>query len=89
MNYYTAHKNKMPRRISRRKTGYVSAMIPLIAMTSAMSAMQIAFTQHQALAVECRKSSMAFQAINGAMAVIKIMETEKLRRFKATGRYIK
>lgn len=91
MNYYKIHKNKRPKRVFRRKRGYVSAMFPLMSITAAMSASKIAITNSQPILdyPNSKPLRLAAQAINGALAIVKIIETEKLRRFKATGRYIK
>lgn len=88
MKYYKAHKNKKPRRVFRRKRKYVSMMIPLLAITSAVSASQIAVINSQPILHRpTKRVDIATQVVNSASAMVNIIKGEKQRRFKATGRY--
>ncbi len=96
MNYYQTHKNKSPKRINRRKKRYVSPMIPLMAVASAISASEVAIITAQPIPqysgiVEVSKMTKQFEvfntAISGATAILEIIRTEPRRRFLATGSY--
>jgi len=93
MNYYEIHKNKKPKPILKRKRkGYVSALVPLLCVTSAIGVSQIELIKSQPTIANLKsdkKNAIIEVVKNHVDALINITNSEKQRRFKSTKRYVK
>lgn len=100
MNYYSIHKNKKPKKLFKRKKGYVSMITPFSALTVAMGLSQVALIQSQAMpkynlvgeqltSIHDKIFKIAETTINTANSIAEYAKKEPRRRFLATGRYTK
>jgi len=93
MNYYEIHKNKKPKSIIKRKRrGYVSVLVPLLCVTSAIGMAQVSIIKSQPIPTELKsnKANAIFESVlNTTKALTNIANSEKQRRFNATKRYVK
>jgi hypothetical protein len=102
-NYYKVHKNKRPNRLIKKSNRFKSMVLPLVALTSVMSAMQITNIQSQPIPKYSEKESNRIVNLNRLEKLIsiteiaknqvnafsKIIKSEQIRRFKLTKRYVK
>jgi len=93
MNYYEIHKNKKPKPILKiKRRGYVSALVPLLYVTSAIGLAQVEIIKSQPIPKELKynKANAIFESVlNTTKALTNITNSEKQRRFKSTKRYVK
>ena len=88
MNYYQIHKNKKPKRLVKKSKRFISMVVPLVAMSNAMGLVQMKIIQSQPFAPS-KPIEIALLATNHALAISKIIKSEKQRRFKLTKRYVR
>jgi len=93
MNYYEIHENKKPKPILKRKSKrYISALVPLLCLTSAIGLAQVEIIKSQPIVANLKtdKKNAIIEAVkNHLEALINITNSEKQRRFNDTKRYVK